>query len=115
MMLIYNDVCNLFVIYNDVCIANALGVKRWSLPLKSGKTTARSKIFDLLKLSVLLLSFHALSMKVKEESEKAGLKLNIQKNEDRGIQSHHFMANRWGNNRNGERLYFYQLKNHCRW
>ena len=37
-------------------------------------------------------------MKVKEESEKAGLKLNIQKNEDHGIQSHHFMANRWGNN-----------------
>ena len=35
-------------------------------------------------------------MKVKEESEKAGLKLNIQKNEDQGIWSHHFMANRWG-------------------
>ena len=37
----------------------------------------------------------SLLMKVKEESEKAGLKLNIQKNEDHGIQSHHFMANRW--------------------
>ena len=36
-------------------------------------------------------------MKVKEESEKAGLKLNIQKNKDQGICSHHFMANRWGN------------------
>ena len=35
-------------------------------------------------------------MKVKEESEKAGLKLSIQKNEDHGIRSHHFMANRWG-------------------
>ena len=34
-------------------------------------------------------------MKVKEESEKAGLKLNIQKT-NHGIQSHHFMANRWG-------------------
>ena len=33
-----------------------------------------------------------LLMKVKEESEKAGLKLNIQKNEDHGI--HYFMANR---------------------
>ena len=40
-------------------------------------------------------------MKVKEESEKAVLKLNIQKkNKDPGMQSHHFMANRWGNNRN---------------
>ena len=28
-----------------------------------------------------------------DESERAGLKLNIQKNEDHGIQSHHFMAN----------------------
>ena len=37
----------------------------------------------------------SLLMKVKEESEKAGLKLNIQKNADHGIQSHHFMANRW--------------------
>ena len=40
-------------------------------------------------------------MKVKQESEKAGLKLNIQKNEDHGIWSHHFMANRWGNNGEG--------------
>ena len=31
-------------------------------------------------------------MKVTEESEKAGLKLNIQKNEDNGIWSHRFMA-----------------------
>ena len=37
-----------------------------------------------------------LLMKVKEESEKAGLKLKLQKNKDHGIQSHHFMANRWG-------------------
>ena len=35
----------------------------------------------------------SLLMKVKEKSEKVGLKLNI--NKDRGIRSHHFMANRW--------------------
>ena len=52
---------------------------------------------------------------VKEESEKAGLKFSIQKNEDHGIQSHHFMANRWGNNGNSEGLYFGGLQNHCRW
>ena len=45
-------------------------------------------------------------MKVKEESEKGGLKLNIQKTRDHGIWSHHFMANRWGNSENSERLYF---------
>ena len=57
----------------------------------------------------------SLLMKVKEESEKAGLKLNIEKNEDHGIRSHHFMANRWGNSGNRERLYFLGLQNHCRW
>ena len=29
--------------------------------------------------------------------------------------SHHFMANRWGNNGNSERLYFLGIQNHCRW
>ena len=38
----------------------------------------------------------SLLMKVKEESEKVGLKFNIQKT-DHGIQSHHFMTKRWGN------------------
>ena len=41
----------------------------------------------------------SLLMKVKEGSEKVGLKLNIQKT-DHGIQSHHFMTNRWGNDAN---------------
>ena len=56
----------------------------------------------------------SLLMKVKEESEKVGLKLNIQK-----IRSWHLvpsiMANRWGNNGNSDRLYFLGLQNHCRW
>ena len=33
----------------------------------------------------------SLLMKVREESEKTGLKLSTQKNEDNGIWSHHFM------------------------
>ena len=57
----------------------------------------------------------SLLMKAKEESEKAGLKLNIQKNEDHGIWSHCLMANRWINNGNSDRLYFLGLQNHCRW
>ena len=57
----------------------------------------------------------SLLMKVKEETEKAGLKLSIQKkNEDYGIQLHHFMTNKWGNNLNSDRLYFLGLQNHCR-
>ena len=35
-----------------------------------------------------------LLIKVKQDSEKAGSKLNIPKNEDHGIWSHHFVANR---------------------
>ena len=44
-------------------------------------------------------------MKVKEESEKPGLKQHS-KNQDHGIPSHHFTANRWGKNGNSNRLYF---------
>ena len=62
----------------------------------------------------------SLLMKVKDKSEKAGLKLNIQKNgknnnnnKDHGIWSHHFMANRRENNRNSNKLYFFWLQNHC--
>ena len=40
----------------------------------------------------------SLLMKVKEESDKAGLMLNIQKTK--------IMATRWGNNGNGDRFYF---------
>ena len=54
----------------------------------------------------------SLLMKVKEESEKAGLKLNIQKTKIIGIRSHHFLANRWGNSGNSERLYFRGLQSH---
>ena len=57
----------------------------------------------------------SLLMKVKEESEKAGLNLNIQETKTISIQSHHFMANRWGNSGNSEMLYFLGLQNHCRW
>ena len=54
----------------------------------------------------------SLLMKVKEESEKVGFKLNIEKMK---IWSLHFMADRWGNNGNSDRLYFFGLQNHCRW
>ena len=54
-----------------------------------------------------------LLMKVKEESEKVGLKLNIQ--QTKIMASGPIMANGWGNNGNSERLYFGGLQNHCRW
>ena len=58
----------------------------------------------------------SLLMKVTEESEKPGLKLNIQKTKIMAcIWSCHFVANRWGNNGNSDRIYFWGLQNHCRW
>ena len=53
----------------------------------------------------------SLLMKVKEESKKVGLKLNIQKTK--------IMASgpitSWGDSGNSVRLYFWGLQNHCRW
>ena len=48
----------------------------------------------------------SLLKKVKEKSEKVGLKLNIQKTKIMiSGPIHHFMANRWGNNGNSDRLF----------
>ena len=56
----------------------------------------------------------SLLMKVKEESEEVGLKLNIQKTK--------LMASSpitswqvWGDNGNSDGLYFLGLQNHCGW
>ena len=57
----------------------------------------------------------SLLMKVKVESEKSWFKTQHSENEDHGIRSHHFMANRWGNNGNSDRLHVFGLQNHCRW
>ena len=46
---------------------------------------------------------------------KSWLKTQHSKKQDHGIWSHHFMANRWGNNGNSDRLYFLGLQNRCRW
>ena len=87
---------------------------------KAGIKTARRNINHLRYADDTILmagskELKSFLMKVKVESEKVGLKLNIQKNEDHGIWSHHFMGNRWGNSGNSIRLYFWGLQNHCRW
>ena len=53
----------------------------------------------------------SLLMEMKKETEKVGLKLNIQKTK--------IMAsgpiNSWGNSGNSDILYFWEFQNHCRW
>ena len=56
---------------------------------------------------------YILLMKVKEYSEKAALKLNIQKMKI--MASDQLIANKWENNGNSDRLYFLRLQNLCRW
>ena len=54
----------------------------------------------------------SLLMNVKEESEKVGLNLNIQKTKIMAslkVIYHHFMVNRWENSGNSDRL-----QTHCR-
>ena len=56
----------------------------------------------------------SLLMKVKKGSEN-WLKTQHSEKLDYGIWSHHFMAKRWGNNGNSDRLYFWGFHNNCRW
>ena len=50
-----------------------------------------------------------------KESEKVGLKLNIQKMKIMSSGPITSWQIEWGNNANSERLYFGGLQNHCRW
>ena len=70
---------------------------------QSGILIARRNIYNLrYAVNTTLMAesqeLKSLLMKVKEESEKVVLKLNIQKT--------NFMAHKWGNSRNSDRLYF---------
>ena len=59
----------------------------------------------------------SLLMKVKEENEKVGLKLNIQKTKIMASDpiTSWEIDGETGNSGNSVRLYFLGLQNHCRW
>ena len=78
------------------CTQNALKARRNINSLRyADDTTLMAESEEELK---------SLLMKVKEESKNVG-KTQHSKNYDHGIRSHHFMANRLGNNGNSDRLY----------
>ena len=56
----------------------------------------------------------SLLIKVKEESENVGLKLNIQKTKIMASGPINFMATRWRNSGKSAIIYFWGLQNHCR-
>ena len=57
----------------------------------------------------------SLLMKAKEESDKSGLKLNIQKTKIMASGPITSWQIDGENNGNSKRLYFMGLQNHCRW
>ena len=57
----------------------------------------------------------SLLMKVREESEKVGLKLNIQKTKIMASGPITSWEIDWEKSGNSVRLYFLGLQNHCRW
>ena len=66
--------------------------------LSAGRNINNLKYSDNTTLMAESKELKSLLMKVKEESEKVGLQLNIQKTKIMASSPNHFMANRWGNN-----------------
>ena len=54
----------------------------------------------------------SLLMRVKEESERVCLRVNIKKKKDHGIQPHCFMANRRGESRSSDKFHLLGLQDH---
>ena len=82
--------------------------------IKIARRNNNLKYADMTTLIAESEELKRLLMKVKEESEKADLKLNIQKTKSwHPVPSLH---GKWmGKNGNSERLFYVWLLNHCRW
>ena len=98
----------------------ASNISVWSnnLFLISGVSENRMYAISMWSYNLLLLCGPKIGteeMKMKEESEKAGLKLNIQRTKIRKSGPIPSLGNRSGNNGNSYRLYFPGLQNHCRY
>jgi len=104
----------LFNLYAEYIMRNA-GLEETQAGIKTaGRNINHLRYADDTLMAESKEELKSLLIKVKEESENTGLKIQHSKNKDHGIRSHHFMANRWGNHGNSERLYFLGLQNHCR-
>ena len=101
----------LFNVYAEYIMWNA-GLEEAQAGIKiAGRNINNLRYADDTTLMAESEELKSLLMKVKEESERAGLKLNTQKKKkNHGIQSHHFMANRWGNSENSADFIFWAPK-----
>ena len=105
----------LFNLYAEYIMRNA-GLDEVQAGIKiAGRNINNLRYADDTTLMAESEELKSLLMKLKEES-KSWLKAQHSENKDHGIRSHHFMANRWRNSGNSDRLYFWEgAPNHCRW
>ena len=105
----------LFNLYAEYIMRNA-GLEEAQAGIKIGRRNINNLRYsdDTTLMAESEEELKGLLMKVKEESEKVGLRQHSE-NEDHGILSHHFMGNKWGNSGKSFRFYFFGLQNHCRW
>ena len=93
-----------------------LGWKKYKLGLKiAGRNINNLRYADDTTLMAESEELKSLLMKVKEENEKVGLKLTIQKTKIMASGPITLVGNRWGNSGNSVRLYFLGFQNHYRW
>ena len=99
-----------FNLYAEYIMQNA-GLDEAQAGIKiAGRNVNNLRYADDITLMAESKELNSLLMKVKEKSEESWLKAQHSKNENHGIWSHHFMANRWGNNGNSGRLFSWAPK-----
>ena len=93
----------------------------WNAGLDEAQAGIKTAVKNINKLSYAddtnLMAESEKELKSESEREwKSWLKTQHSINNNHGIQSHHFVTNRWGNNGNSDRLYFLGFQNPCgRW
>ena len=83
------------------------------IKISGGNTNNLRKADDTTLMAESEEEIKSLLMRVKEESEKIGLKLSIQKTKIIASSPIPIKANRWGNNGNSNRFYFLGLQHYC--
>ena len=109
----------LFNLYAEYIIQNA-GLDEAQAGIKIARRNNNNLRYAITSDDTILMAeseeeLKSLLMKLKEESDNVGLKLNIQKTKIMASGPITSWQIDWRNNGNSDRLYFGELQNHCRW
>ena len=104
----------LFILYAEYLMRNA-GLEEAQAGIKiAGRNINHLRYADDATLMPEIKEeLNSLLMRVKEESEKAGLKLNIQNTKIMAFGPIHFISSRKGKSRNSDTFFFLGLQNYC--